>query len=184
MYEYMKGKIILVTENYIILEVGNIAYRIYVTRNSFKLNSCVLLYIYYYCSENIKQLYGFKQKIEREVFQKLINLKSIGIKTAFNILKNDSYETILAAVYNMNYDFLLSLNKINEKNVDSLIKEIKSIKYKDNFSIDNQFYVSLKSLDYNDSDIYKSYKLINKDQPINLMIKEAIKIIESGGLNE
>ena len=77
---------------------------------------------------------------------------------------------------------MLTLNKINENNVDILIKNLKTISYKDNFSIDKNYYNSLKSLEYSERDIYKSYKIVNKNQPINLMIKEGIKIIESGDL--
>lgn len=182
MYEYMKGIVIKRTDDYIILDVQNIAYRIYITKKYFKENDMALYYLFYFVNDNQRLLYGFVNTLERDVFLKLISIKSIGIKTAISILKNDDYEIILNAAFNGNYDFLLTLNKINENNVDILIKNLKTISYKDNFSIDKNYYNSLKSLEYSERDIYKSYKIVNKNQPINLMIKEGIKIIESGDL--
>ena len=182
MYEYFKGKVINVTSECIIIECNNIAYKIYITEHNYKLGENVVIYSYLYINENARILFGFKSTLEREVFYKLLSLKNIGIKTAFSILKNDNYELILNAAFNNNYDFLLSLNKISEKNVDLLIKNLKLISYKNCFKINEIYYSTLKGLDYSDFDIYKSYQLVNKKLPISLMIKEGINIIESRDL--
>ena len=76
----------------------------------------------------------------------------------------------------------MSLNKISEKNVDLLIKNLKLISYRNCFKINEIYYSTLKGLDYSDFDIYKSYQLVNKELPISLMIKEGINIIESRDL--
>ena len=182
MYEYFKGKVMNVTSEFIIIECNNIAYKIYITEHNYKLGESVVIYSYLYINENARILFGFKSTLEREVFYKLLSLKNIGIKTAFSILKNDNYELILNAAFNNNYDFLLSLNKISEKNVDLLIKNLKLISYRNCFKINKIYYSTLKGLDYSDFDIYKSYQLVNKELPINLMIKEGINIIESRDL--
>lgn len=180
MYDYFKGKIIFVANDYIVIEVNNIGFKILVVDNDYKINDFVKVYLYYYFSDNIKLLYGFKSYIEREVFNKFINLKNIGIKTAFNILKNDKYDLIINAALNKNYDFLLSLNKINETNVEQLIKSLSSINYSKKIDIDKIYYVTLKELDYKDEQIYNSYKKLNPNLPINIKIKEGIRLIESG----
>lgn len=182
MYEYIKGKVVDISSEYIIVENNNFAYRIYITEKSYKLDESVLIYIYFYISDNSRLLYGFKTKLEREVFYKLLQLKSIGIKTAFNILRNDNYELILNAAFTNNYDFLLTINKISEKNVDLLIKTLKTISYNNFYKIDETYYLALKQLDYSDSSIYKSYQRVNKNLSSNLMIKEGIRLIESGEL--
>ena len=184
MYEYMKGKIIKTDSDSLILEVGNIAYKIYVTNNNYCINNNVLLYIYYFSNENVRLIYGFSSDIERDVFSKILNIRNIGIKTAFNILKNDRYDTILDAAFSENYDFLLSLNKINEDNVELLVKSLKQVSYNGDFVMNKEYYSSLKALDYSDSIIFKTYKLINKNMPLNLMIKESINIIEAGDFSE
>lgn len=182
MYEYIKGKVVDISSEYIIVENNNFAYRIYITEKSYKLDESILIYIYLYISDNSRLLYGFKTRLEREVFYKLLQLKSIGIKTAFNILRNDNYELILNAAFTNNYDFLLTINKISEKNVDLLIKTLKTISYNNFYKIDETYYLALKQLDYSDSSIYKSYQRVNKNLSSNLMIKEGIRLIESGDL--
>ena len=107
MYEYMKGIVIKRTDDYIILDVQNIAYRIYITKKYFKENDMALYYLFYFVNDNQRLLYGFVNTLERDVFLKLISIKSIGIKTAISILKNDDYEIILNAAFNGNYDFCL-----------------------------------------------------------------------------
>lgn len=182
MYEYLKGKVVYVTNEFIILECNNVAYKIYITESKFEINENLVIYVYLHINDNSRSLFGFKSRLEREVFYKFLLLKNIGVKTAFNIVKNDNYELILDAAFNCNYDFLLTLNKINENNVDLLIKSLKSVSYKNFFKIDEIYYSTLKGLDYSDSEIYKSYKLVDKELSSNLMIKEGIKIIESGDL--
>lgn len=182
MYEYIKGKVVDVSNSYAVLETGSFAYKIFLTNKSLKVGDVATIYIYYYFNESVRELYGFRSLIEREVFTKLISIKSIGIKTAFIILKNDNYDIILNAALNNNYDFLLTLNKINEKNIDQLIKSLNSIKFNDVIKIDNSYYSALKTLDYTDADIYKSFRKVDKNQSINLMIKEGIRLIESGDL--
>lgn len=182
MYEYIKGKVVSTSNDYVVIETGSFAYKVFMTNTSLIVGNVEVIYIYYYFNESTRQLYGFKTVIEREVFTKIIGLKSIGIKTAFSILKSDSYEVILNAAFNNNYDYLLTLNKINEKNIDQLIKSLSSIRFNAIFQIDEKYFNALKTLDYNDSEIYKSFSLVNKNQPVNLMIKEGIKIIEKGDL--
>lgn len=182
MYEYFRGKVTFVGSDYIIIEVNDVGYKVLVVDNDYKINDCVKIYLYYYFSDNIKILYGFKSFIEREVFVRFINLKNIGIKTAYNILKSDKYDHILNAAFNKNYDFLLTLNKINESNVDLLIKSLNTINFTKKIDIDKIYYATLKELDYKDEQIYKSYKKLNSSLPISIKIKEGIRLIESGDI--
>jgi len=182
MYEYMKGKVVYIGTDYIIIDNSGVGYKIYTTSLNYVINQEVVLYLYLFIGDNLRCLYGFNSKLEREVFLKFLQVKSIGVKTAFGIVKDDNYDLILSSAFSDNYDFLLTLNKINEKNVDFLIKNLKTISYKNFYKIDENYYKTLKSLDYADNDIYKSYKLVNKNQPNNLMVKEGIRIIEGGDL--
>ena len=88
MYDYFFGKIVTVSDNYIIIDVNNVGYKVYLTSNQdIKLNYFIKLYIYNHINDSINNLYGFIKKIDRDVFIKLLEVKNIGVKSAFNILK-------------------------------------------------------------------------------------------------
>ena len=60
MYDFFVGKVTSISENYIILEVNNIGYKIYLTDSSnIKLNYFIKIYIYNHVSDSINYLYGF-----------------------------------------------------------------------------------------------------------------------------
>ena len=54
----------------------------------------IRIFIYNHVTDSINQLYGFKSKIERDIFTKLIEVKKIGVKSAFVILRKYSSEEL------------------------------------------------------------------------------------------
>ena len=63
MYGYIKGNIVEIEANYIIVDNNNIGYIIYVANPySYKLNSEYLIYTYTNVKEDELSLYGFKRK--------------------------------------------------------------------------------------------------------------------------
>ena len=66
MYEYIKGKIIEIEDNYIVLENNNIGYIIYVANPYSYKKEDSIVYVYHYVKEDEMCLYGFKTKEERD----------------------------------------------------------------------------------------------------------------------
>src|SRR5690625_2205877 len=89
MIAYIKGKLALVQEESIIVDVGGIGYEI-ICPNPFAfqtaINEEVFVYTYHHTREDIESLYGFKHEDEKYLFTKLISVSGIGPKSANTIL--------------------------------------------------------------------------------------------------
>ena len=184
MYDYFFGKIVTVSDNYIIIDVNNIGYKIYLTSNQdIKLNYFIKLYIYNHINDSINNLYGFIKKIDRDVFIKLLEVKNIGVKSAFNILKKYNLDELFNLIACKEEKEILKIPKITKENYQSFIQKLSSFKFEDSININSEFLSILRSLEYNDKDIFKVYKKINIDKDINEQVKDAIRLLE-GDLNE
>ena len=179
MYDYFIGKVVSVADSYIVLEVNNVGYRIYININKdIKLNYFIKIYIYNYVSDFITLLYGFVSKIERDVFIKLLEVKKIGIKSAFLILKQYSYEELLLLVNNNDESAIMKIPKITKDNINSFVQKLSNFKYENSISINREFLSILRSLEYPDKDIFSVYKKLDTKKDINLQVKDAIKLLE------
>ena len=180
MYEYMHGNIRKIYDTFVILETNNIGYKIYLTNTKKLKCENIILYTYLYQNEAVRLLFGFKERIEKEIFIKLTQMKNIGVKTAFNILSKYSYNQIIDAIFTLDKKFLLNLPKITNNNVDFLIKKLSNLDVLDKESINPEFINALRSLEYSDVNIYEAYKKIDKTMNINDQIRTAINILEEG----
>ena len=93
-------------------------------------------------------------------------------------------ETLLDAVNFDNDDFLLKLPKVNKTNLLDLKKCLKKVQGKNIKSevLNSELFLFLKNLDYQLEDIIAVIKEVDKTIPVNLQVKEAIKILDSKGV--
>ena len=76
MYGYIKGIVTIIESNYIILDNNGIGYLIYTSNPySFNINNEYKVYVYQNVKEDEISLYGFKEKDEKDLFMKLIDVK-------------------------------------------------------------------------------------------------------------
>ena len=184
MYDYFVGKVISIAENFIILEVNNIGYKIFINnKDNIKLNYFIKIYIYNHITDSMNQLYGFTNKVEKDVFIKLLEVKKIGVKSAFIILKKYNYDEILNFIFNKDEESILRIPKITKDNYQSFIQKLSNFNYENVVNINSEFLSILRSLEYEDREIFKVYKKIDTNNDINTQVKEAIRILE-GEKNE
>lgn len=184
MYDYFYGKVVTISDTFIILEVNNIGYKIYlINKSDAKLNYFQKLYIYNYVNDSINYLYGFLTKLERDIFIKLLEVKNIGVKSAFNILKKYSSDELFNIVLCGEEEDILKIPKITKDNYKSFIQKLSNFKYESSININSEFLSILRSLDYQDKDIFRVYKLIDNKKDINEQVKTAIRLLE-GDTNE
>lgn len=90
MYAYLKGTLEEITEDAIVVEVGNIGYNIRVSTTAIDLlpgiGSEVKIYTYTMVREDAFMLYGFLSRDDLEIFKKLITVNGIGPKGGLAIL--------------------------------------------------------------------------------------------------
>lgn len=179
MYDYFIGKVVSISDNYIILEVNNIGYKIYINKSKdIKLNFFIKIYIYHHIADSLNQLYGFINKIERDIFIKLLEVKKIGVKSAFVILMKYNYEEILDFVIRSDEESILKIPKVTKENYQSFVQKLSNFKYDNSLNINREFLSILRSLEYSDRDIFKVYKKIDISKDINMQVKDAIRFLE------
>lgn len=128
LYEYIKGKVVDIREDYVILENGGIGYRIYTSRTSLmdlELDKMATMYTFLSVREEGISLYGFSSEEELSMFCNLILVSKIGPKGALNILSTLTPQQIINAIHNNEVDLLCAAPGIGKKTANRIILELK-----------------------------------------------------------
>ena len=179
MYEYIKGKIIEIENNYIVLENNNIGYIIYVANPYSYKNGDALVYIYQYVKEDEMCLYGFKNKEEKDLFLKLISVKGLGCKMALPMFATGSTSGIIDAIERENILYLKKFPKIGDKLARQIILDLKGklVDNKENFNGNKELSEALKGLGYKIADINKVLRQIDSTKSLEEQLKDAFKLL-------
>jgi Holliday junction DNA helicase RuvA len=128
MFEYIFGRIVVLTPTYIVLENNGIGYFISITLNTYgalRLNEDEKIFVHQIVREDAHLLYGFKGEIEREVFRLLLSVSGIGANTARMILSAMSPVELSMAIANEQISVLQHIKGIGSKTAQRLIVELK-----------------------------------------------------------
>ncbi len=180
MYEYINGIIRDIENNYIVLENNEIGYKIFVPNPYvYKIDNKYKIYIYTKIQEDDHLLYGFKDKDEKNMFLKLISVQGVGPKIALPMLATGSINGLNDAIENENILYLKKFPKIGDKVARQIILDLKGklINSNENINISNELVDVLEGLGYKQTDIKKIITHVNYDNPIEVQVKEALKLL-------
>lgn len=148
MIAYLKGKLAIKSEEYIILEVQGIGYKIYMSKTAIdelKDEKEVKVYTYLKVREDDISLFGFNTNEELHMFELLISVGGIGAKSAITILSNITPSKFALAVITNDVNTLKKLQGIGPKTAQRIILELKdkikteeAMDLSDNKEIDEQ----------------------------------------------
>ncbi len=168
MIEYIVGEIKEIGEDYIILEVNEVGYMVYLSSRDLS-NINVLekrkIYIYRHFYENGEDWYGFIDKEAKIVFSLLTTVSGIGPRIALKILSSLSYKQVIGAIVSKDVSLLSSVKGISNKTAEKIVTELKDIVVKMNISVQrddgkmSDLILALKSLGYQQSEIFKAINL-------------------------
>ena len=187
MYEYIKGKVTIITPKYITVENNNIGYNIKTPNPyNYELDSLVTIYTYLHVREDVFELYGFSSLDERDFFLSLISVKGIGPKGALAILASGKTEETINAIKESNSRYLEKFPGIGAKASQQIILDLNG---KLNFDerkapekVDpkvEDVKATLKNLGYKQVEIKKVEPIIiaNINEPMGSLIKIALKAL-------
>ena len=193
MINYLKGTIDSKKENYIIIDVNSIGYKVFMPENSIKdlsIGSTQKIYTYLRVSEDEINLYGFLSYEELAMFELLISVGGIGSKSAIKILSNIVPSKFALAVISNDINSLKKLPGIGAKTAQRIILELKdklnteeaveegSIDSSDLFAEENvkDAIDALKVLGYARYDIEKAFEKADlKGKTVEEIIKLGLK---------
>lgn len=128
MYEFIRGKVAVIGENYLALEAGGIGYKIYGTQRFLqqaKEGRETTAYTYLVVREDELSLYGFKSMGERDMFLKLISVSGVGPKAGLAILSTLTTEEIARAVIAADQKAFSRVSGVGPKTAARIVLELK-----------------------------------------------------------
>lgn len=128
MYEYIIGKISEITPTYVILECNGIGYFIHIsisTYSQIQNLKDVRLLTHLIVREDAHLLFGFFNKLERDIFRLLISVSGIGANTARMMLSSLTPAEIQHAILSDNVHQLTSIKGIGAKSAQRVILDLK-----------------------------------------------------------
>ena len=182
-----------------IMTSGGVGYKVFTPLNtllSLEEDQSIEMLIYSSIKEDAIDLFGFVNKSELSLFEKLITVSGIGPKSALTMLSVSSVEHIAIAVENGDASLLSGIPGVGRKSCEKIIIELKGklshfIKNSkegkgidQNIQEENDARLALISLGYNEKDINLSIKDLKdkledkfKNMRANEIIKEALKYL-------
>lgn len=125
----LKGKVILKKQDFIILEVAGIGFKVicasFVLEN-LKVGGSLHLFTHLYFSQERIALYGFLKEDELEFFEMLISISGIGPKAALGILALAPVKTLRNAIAQEDVSLLTKVSGIGKKTAERVVLELKS----------------------------------------------------------
>ena len=181
----LKGKIILKTEKFLILETTGVGYKISVSSDTLskvkKTGDEIMLWIHTHVREDLLDLYGFLERQELEFFEMLISVSGIGPKGALTILGITSIETLRKAIGTGDTSYLTKISGIGKKTAEKIVIELrdKISEEKSGTSLQGELDAleALKSLGYSQNEVREALKKVFPNTDTNAKIREALKIL-------
>ncbi|MDF1548632.1 MAG: Holliday junction ATP-dependent DNA helicase RuvA, partial [Bacteroidales bacterium] len=115
MFEYIKAKLVELNPTFAVMDTGSIAYFINISVNTYsqlKEGTEVKIYLHQVVREDAQLLFGFADKIERELFRLLITVSGIGSNTARMMLSSLSTNDLKNAILTENVNILKGVKGI------------------------------------------------------------------------
>lgn len=185
MISKIKGTIEFLHDNYVVVDVNGIGYKIFVTSHTLGMiagKKEADFYTHTYVREDALALYGFLDMEELEMFELLISISGIGPKAAMGILTIADPKTIKTAVLNDDESLLIKVSGIGKKIASRLILELKnkvagvSLGEKTQITADSDAIEALVSMGYSISDARETLKGISPEiKDVGERIKIALK---------
>lgn len=129
MFAYVKGVLESINENYIVIDVNGIGYKIFMPNSGInklpEIGEIVKVHTYYYVREDNISLYGFNTQEELKMFELLISVSGIGTKSALAILSEISPSSFALSVIYGDVTALVKIPGIGNKTAQRMILELK-----------------------------------------------------------
>ena len=129
MIAYIKGNIENKGNDYLIIDVNGIGYRVNTSLNTIEnagaVGNEVKVYTHLYVREDIMSLYGFKTREELNMFEMLISVSGVGPKAALSVISSVSVTKFGLAVITDDVKALTKAPGIGNKMAQRIILELK-----------------------------------------------------------
>ena len=190
MIESIFGKIVSITNNDLVINVGPINLSVLIPPSdkylSLKSGDDIKINTFLDVKEDSLTLIGFLENNERKLFQKLIIVKGVGSKVAISILSTITPDEIIESVASNNHNILKQVSGIGEKTAKLILLQLQgqldNIPHKtNNLDLDTQIEATqaVQALGYPPDQIKKiiNKKNLSDQYKQSLTSEELIRIV-------
>ncbi len=191
MIGHLNGKLVEKNPTELIVECGGVGYEVKISLNTFSAlgsDEAIKIFTKLVVREDAHILYGFASKEEREMFNHLVSVSGIGPNTAMIMLSSLVPDEIAHAIQSEDVRTIQSIKGIGAKTAQRVIIDLKDKMLKMVFSSENIFnqnntnrfdaLTALVSLGFDKKSAEKAIdKIATGDESVELLIKEALKIL-------
>lgn len=195
MYEYIKGIFKSIEKEYIVIECGNIGYKIFTSGSTISnmpnTEDEVKIFTHQIVREDFIGLYGFLTKEEIEMFNLLISISGVGPKAGLSLMSIASVSTLKYAIITEDDKLIVKAPGIGKKTAQRIILELKDKVGKGEVihttNLDELIDVNseklgeavgaLMALGYSDKEAEKAVDKADKTKTVEDIIKECLRIL-------
>ncbi|MEW8994963.1 Holliday junction branch migration protein RuvA [Clostridium sp.] len=195
MYEYIKGIFKSIEKEYIVIECGNIGYKIFTSGSTISnipaIDQQVKIYTHQIVREDFIGLYGFLTREEISMFNLLISINGVGPKAALSLMSIANVSTLKYAIITDDDKLITKAPGIGKKTAQRIILELKDkINIEDaipkgatinHIDMDNEKLSeavgALIALGYSDKEAEKAVEKADRSKSVEDIIKECLKIL-------
>lgn len=124
----LSGQVSEKTKDTVILECGGIGYELYVSfedYGSLETGQAAKLYVYEHIRENAHDLYGFRTKEAKALFELLLTVSGVGPKMALAILSVANLENVRQAIASGDTKFISQASGVGKRVAERVVVDLK-----------------------------------------------------------
>ncbi len=195
MFYYISGKAAHKGDNFVVVDVSGVGYKIYTSLiciERVSINSDIKMFTYTYIREDTFDIYGFLTENELNMFEKLLSVSGVGPKAALSILSVAPVDKIALAIVTGDTNLIRKANGVGPKAASRIVLELKDKLSNEEITTDevNEIIVSgltggfgrtnealeaLTTLGYSTAEAKSALSGIDMNMDIELIVKEALK---------
>ncbi len=183
MLAYIRGKLEMKFDNYVVIDVGGLGYKVFMSEKTIEeignVGDIVKVHTHYHVREDDISIYGFATNDELKMFELLLGVSGIGAKSAINMLSNITPSSFALAVITNDTSKLVKIPGVGAKSAARIVLELKdklktieakqepSVEIKEAIKEDNKLTEAISALQvlgYNRKEIEKALEKIDKDK--------------------
>lgn len=187
MIAHLKGTVLVKTERYLVVQVHDVGYRVFVLPQVVEIaepGSEIELHTYHHQTENSTELYGFVTLEDMDFFERLLSISGVGPRSALGVLSSAPVRDIQQAIVQNDPTLLIRVSGIGRKTAERIIVELREKLEKTGLvgdTMDQTFVDALEALvqlGYSRPEARKALRQV-KDQSLNAQdrLKQALKIL-------
>lgn len=195
MIAFLRGRIINKQPGIIVIDVGGIGYKVRVSNHTFDrlpvAGDEYTLHIHHSITENDQQLFGFSNTEERNLFELLITVKSIGPRLALALLSSMPPRQVIDAIVHQKSALIAESPGIGKKSAERIVLELRDklgdivsdgVSEIETGSVQNEIISALEALGYPSTTARKAVQQVQQKEAapgdVSEYLKKALKYLQ------